>query len=244
MSVALTMEIWQEAHAKSDSNAHHDAMRMFYAVEENLLKESELSSSNEKMRVITAKLLRQVTAELRAYTQLMEGNYFAALGISSAASSSDIKKAYRKLAMKHHPDRAVAGGCPGADKLFPMIQNAYECLSDNAAKRKYRVTCSLNECMIKIRDAGKHSSSSSSSNENNSRKANSRGGGYPYTNNSSTAQGTKRAQSSDNRGYSNWKDQWYAQQVSADLGMTFSFEHPRVRGALFVSSTYIPCPAC
>ena len=77
------------------------------------------------------------------------------LGVSTTSSSSEVKKAYRKLAMKHHPDKSVAGGCPGADKIFPMIQNAYECLSDASARKNYRPEVDLRACLMKVLAAGR-----------------------------------------------------------------------------------------
>jgi hypothetical protein len=71
MSIAPTMEVWSQAHAKSDASEHHDAMRMFYAVEANLIQEAEAAPASNKIKLITAKLLKQVTAELKAYTELM-----------------------------------------------------------------------------------------------------------------------------------------------------------------------------
>ena len=56
MSIAPTMEVWQHAHTHSDNGLHHDAMRMFYAVEQNLNKESEASKGNEKMEGICSKV--------------------------------------------------------------------------------------------------------------------------------------------------------------------------------------------
>ena len=51
-------------------------------------------------------------------------NYFEILGVSQDASDEDIKKAYRSLAMKHHPDRG------GDQTKFQEIQEAYSVLSD------------------------------------------------------------------------------------------------------------------
>lgn len=51
-------------------------------------------------------------------------DYYSVLGVDRSASESDIKKAYRKLASKHHPDR---GGDP---EQFKKIQEAYDVLSD------------------------------------------------------------------------------------------------------------------
>ena len=58
-------------------------------------------------------------------------DYYNILGINKKASSSEIKKAYRKLAMKHHPDK---GG--DVDK-FKEINKVYETLSDPEKKKMY-----------------------------------------------------------------------------------------------------------
>ena len=62
------------------------------------------------------------------------GEYYGILGLTSDASLADVKKAYRKLARQHHPDRNNAD--PGAIDRFQRITEAYEYLSahmkDNA----------------------------------------------------------------------------------------------------------------
>jgi curved DNA-binding protein len=55
-------------------------------------------------------------------------DYYAALGLRRGASQEEIKKAYRKLAMQHHPDRG------GDEKKFKEIAAAYEVLSDPEKK--------------------------------------------------------------------------------------------------------------
>ena len=61
-------------------------------------------------------------------------DYYAILGLTSDATLADVKKAYRKLARQHHPDRNNAD--PGAIDRFRRITEAYEYLSahlkDNA----------------------------------------------------------------------------------------------------------------
>lgn len=58
-------------------------------------------------------------------------NYYNILGIQPNASSEDIKKAYRSLAAKHHPDRG------GDTAKFQEIQKAYETLSDPEKRSQY-----------------------------------------------------------------------------------------------------------
>jgi DnaJ family protein A protein 2 len=57
--------------------------------------------------------------------------YYETLGISKNASQDDIKKAYRKLAMKHHPDKG------GDSETFKKISEAFAVLSDEQKKRNF-----------------------------------------------------------------------------------------------------------
>lgn len=56
-------------------------------------------------------------------------DYHAILGLSKNASEEDIKKAYRKLAMKYHPDRHQGAGAAEAEAKFKDIKEAYERLT-------------------------------------------------------------------------------------------------------------------
>ena len=58
-------------------------------------------------------------------------NLYDVLGVSKEASETDIKKAYRKLAIKHHPDKG------GDEETFKKISEAYGILSDKDKKRQY-----------------------------------------------------------------------------------------------------------
>ena len=62
-------------------------------------------------------------------------DYYEVLGVDKSASADDIKKAYRKLAMKYHPDRNP--GDKTAEEKFKEVGEAYEVLSDADKKAKY-----------------------------------------------------------------------------------------------------------
>ncbi|MGB4708930.1 MAG: J domain-containing protein [Fuerstiella sp.] len=62
-------------------------------------------------------------------------DYYETLGVSRSASADEIKKAYRKLAKKHHPDANPDD--KGAQKKFSEITEAYEVLSDTEKRQKY-----------------------------------------------------------------------------------------------------------
>lgn len=57
------------------------------------------------------------------------------LGVSKTASEAEIKKAYRALAKKHHPD--TKGGDKGAQKRFQEISGAYEIVGDKDKRKKF-----------------------------------------------------------------------------------------------------------
>jgi len=63
-----------------------------------------------------------------------DGEYYILLGVARDASESEIKKAYRKLALKYHPDKNP-GSREHAEKMFKQVAEAYEVLS-NAEKRR------------------------------------------------------------------------------------------------------------
>jgi len=71
----------------------------------------------------------------------VEKDYYAALGVSKDAAAADIKKAYRKLARKYHPD-ANAGDAKAEEK-FKEVSEAYDVLSDPAKRKEYDEARSL-----------------------------------------------------------------------------------------------------
>lgn len=62
-------------------------------------------------------------------------DYYKTLGISKGASDDEIKKSYRKLAMKYHPDRNP--GDKAAEDQFKTISEAYAVLSDSDKRKQY-----------------------------------------------------------------------------------------------------------
>ena len=64
----------------------------------------------------------------------MSKDYYIVLGITPSADAKKIKKAYRTVAKKYHPD---ASGSPESAERFQEIREAYETLSDEGARRRY-----------------------------------------------------------------------------------------------------------
>ncbi|KAL0323458.1 UNVERIFIED_CONTAM: Chaperone protein dnaJ 49 [Sesamum angustifolium] len=61
-------------------------------------------------------------------------DYYSILGLERSCSVEEIRKAYRKLSLKVHPDKNKA---PGSEEAFKKISKAFKCLSDDESRRQY-----------------------------------------------------------------------------------------------------------
>jgi|UniRef100_A0A2N9IA40 DnaJ family protein B protein 12 len=64
-------------------------------------------------------------------------DYYEILGVEKSCTVEDVRKAYRKLSLKVHPDKNKA---PGAEEAFKAVSKAFQCLSNEDSKRKYDVS--------------------------------------------------------------------------------------------------------
>src|SRR5918995_4903019 len=68
-------------------------------------------------------------------TVMSKRDYYEVLGVAKTASEGELKGAFRKLAMKHHPDRNP--GDKDAELLFKEVNEAYQVLSDGQKRAAY-----------------------------------------------------------------------------------------------------------
>ncbi|KAF2289165.1 hypothetical protein GH714_029199 [Hevea brasiliensis] len=64
-------------------------------------------------------------------------DYYAILGVEKTCSVEEIRKAYKKLSLKVHPDKNKA---PGSEEAFKKVSKAFKCLSDDTSRRQYDQT--------------------------------------------------------------------------------------------------------
>ncbi|AED90920.1 DnaJ-like protein [Arabidopsis thaliana] len=82
---------------------------------------SSSSSSTEEQRTI----VREIKSKK---------DYYEILGLKSNCSVEDLRKSYRKLSLKVHPDKNKA---PGSEEAFKSVSKAFQCLSNEDTRRKY-----------------------------------------------------------------------------------------------------------
>ncbi|NXJ79538.1 DJB14 protein, partial [Trogon melanurus] len=97
----------------------------------NSTKESNASAAGESGKSYTKDQMEGVFSIKKCK------NYYKVLGVSKDAGEEDLKKAYRKLALKFHPDKNHA---PGATEAFKKIGNAYAVLSNPEKRKQYDLT--------------------------------------------------------------------------------------------------------
>lgn len=73
----------------------------------------------------------------------MEIDPYDVLGVPNTASPLEIKKAYKKLSLKYHPDKIQQQNTDTDKEHFPKVQFAYSILSDEAKRQRYDTTGSL-----------------------------------------------------------------------------------------------------
>jgi hypothetical protein len=89
------------------------------------------TSTSDKIKQVK----KQVARIEKFFNENKRHAFYNILGVDQTASLNDIKKAYRKLALKIHPDKDKFG-C-GTDNAFKAVGHAYEVLSDEESRQEY-----------------------------------------------------------------------------------------------------------
>ncbi|KAG8045013.1 hypothetical protein GUJ93_ZPchr0008g13785 [Zizania palustris] len=92
-------------------------------------EEDESAGDAAGARSYTAEQL-EVVRQIKKHTR----DYYQILGIEKDCTVEDVRKAYRKLSLKVHPDKNKA---PGAEDAFKAVSKAFQCLSDADSRKRY-----------------------------------------------------------------------------------------------------------
>jgi len=92
-------------------------------------KKREEEEATPAAREYTAEQL-EVVRQVKKHTR----DYYQILGLEKDCSVEDVRKAYRKLSLKVHPDKNKA---PGAEDAFKAVSKAFQCLSDAESRKRY-----------------------------------------------------------------------------------------------------------
>jgi len=97
---------------------------------------------------LLAQLLYGVVAKWQMEESTVEKDLYKMLGLSKTATLKEIQKAFRKLAQKHHPDKAKPDNAKHNESIFRALAEAYEILSTKDQREEYdarRKLLSLND---------------------------------------------------------------------------------------------------
>ncbi|KAF5907381.1 dnaJ subfamily B member 12-like [Clarias magur] len=125
---ALLESLQQNGHESTHSGSAGDSE----GPEENRSGAKNHSAAEEKRSESAKAYTTEQVAAVKRIKQCK--NYYEVLGVQKDASDDDLKKAYRKLALRFHPDKNHA---PGATEAFKAIGNAYAILSNMEKRRHY-----------------------------------------------------------------------------------------------------------
>jgi DnaJ homolog subfamily B member 12 len=94
-------------------------------------KRQEEGQEDTVAREYTAEQL-EVVRQVKKHTR----DYYQILGLDKECTVEDVRKAYRKLSLKVHPDKNKA---PGAEDAFKAVSKAFQCLSDPESRKRYNM---------------------------------------------------------------------------------------------------------
>ncbi|XP_017339476.1 dnaJ homolog subfamily B member 12b [Ictalurus punctatus] len=125
-------ELLETLQQNGNASTHNSSAGDSESPEENESSANNHSAAEEKISESAKAYTTEQVDSVKRIKQCK--NYYEILGVQKDASDDDLKKAYRKLALKFHPDKNHA---PGATEAFKAIGNAYAVLSNPEKRRNY-----------------------------------------------------------------------------------------------------------
>ena len=114
---------WRKSLRLLDREGKQDVHAAFAALEEaqhHLRAESTAEGTQQRVRAAAEQQLDAIERELERLVVWFKADPYTALNLRPSATSSDVKKAYRALARKYHPDKL-----PASSNLFVLLKSSY-----------------------------------------------------------------------------------------------------------------------
>lgn len=127
---------WLEKVKQAKDNATEDSSTNLRQRHSIPVKEEDVPKPTKQTTAASndCNYTKEQTKEIKEFMKRNKEDYYAVLGVEKSATSDEIKKAYKKLALKFHPDKNQA---PGADEAFKMISVAVSVLGDEEKRRSF-----------------------------------------------------------------------------------------------------------
>ncbi|KAL9643997.1 hypothetical protein ABK040_005465 [Willaertia magna] len=126
-----------QQHSEHSSSHNHNSHKSHHSSHHHHNHHHSSSSSSSNSHQQQESNSRPFTKEQAEEVQKLlkkKGNYYSILDVEKTATQQEIKKSYRKLALKFHPDRNPV---PESTEAFKLISAAYMCLSDEEKRKMY-----------------------------------------------------------------------------------------------------------
>ena len=128
--------LWAKALQLSEGGEVHEAILHFECASAELERQLAAAASvpnADRVRSLLAELLAKLESEVELHLNYLRGNHWVALALEPPAGDDAVKKAYRRLALRYHPDKSRV-----SPKIFTIVGKAHEVLRHPEWRKRYK----------------------------------------------------------------------------------------------------------